>query len=644
MEAIKLTNNRTIADNLVERKTGTLYDTYYKALENLAKVYVDGIVENVLNNSFIFTSDSAGLKRWQAYYEQKPFDMTWTQFRSLLFLLNEATREGPTVTNIQNILKFFDATATFSQVTTRHIFYGTPGYVIATLTKGDDLITTDFDWLAVPNYNLLSNSHIWYTSGGVNTRFNEGTDYSLVLQEDGGKVQAVVTWITGTPPTDGESYDLLFKDDSIDHDDPQSLFYNHNSGTFPEEEAYIYTEDSSLPKVNEFFVTTDSTVIYESSALVIPKVSFRYMLQALLNKILPANIVFLLRFMDAASILYRKDQGPDPVTQPRQLIIYEPAYGQIRSYNLMVAGYETAQLRDAMRVDENDFLLILQPPPPSRKQHIVRYDTATKITTEAVTNVFSVDQAGTAFTRVDLNTLIFPSIGSFDPYFSVYDVKTGGSTTYYNAYGATALSNPAVATSPVFTTGFDFLWDMKADNNGHAYFIVRNIQTNDWYIRVLHVITNTLVYEVNLGPLAGQPNSFSPLSTSKYVFFHNKTINGSGDVVFVDATIPSVVSTTFDIINASVIAINDELVVSTKNDGPDVEIYTSAFGEVPTLLMIVPNMPASSVYLHENDLVLVNNYKSVAIVLNFVTLLGAAPVLSYHVDSNSQFLYPVDVY
>ena len=128
MEPIKLITNRKISDFLVERKDGSLYDTYYKSLENLIHIYVDELVSDIINNSFIATADATGLKRWEAFYTNKPFDMNINDFRNLLFILNQLAIEGPTENNVLKLIQFFDPSGLFYPINGKPIYNEFPIY------------------------------------------------------------------------------------------------------------------------------------------------------------------------------------------------------------------------------------------------------------------------------------------------------------------------------------------------------------------------------------------------------------------------------------------------------------------------------------------------------------------------------------
>jgi hypothetical protein len=126
MEPIKLASDRKIIDTLVERKDGSMYDTYYKSLEELIHTYVDQVVAAAINNSFITIADADGLKRWEAFYTAKPFDMDINEYRRLLFILNDLTGNGPTYDNVLKLIQFFDPNGTFFPITVYPIYADYP--------------------------------------------------------------------------------------------------------------------------------------------------------------------------------------------------------------------------------------------------------------------------------------------------------------------------------------------------------------------------------------------------------------------------------------------------------------------------------------------------------------------------------------
>lgn len=108
---ITLNTQHKLNTYLLERRPGQLVDTYYRAFEEYINGPIYRTLSIALNDLFISSATPHALDGWQLFYASKPGEMSYIKWAELLILCNKITREGPTVTNIRSLLRFFDPTA-----------------------------------------------------------------------------------------------------------------------------------------------------------------------------------------------------------------------------------------------------------------------------------------------------------------------------------------------------------------------------------------------------------------------------------------------------------------------------------------------------------------------------------------------------
>jgi len=120
--AVSLGTDRKIPDYLLSRIDGSTRDVIYKAVEEWDNIEIHDKVIDILNDLFVLTASDDGLKIWEAFYRKKPYSMPPTEWRQLVYLLNTTVINGPTVSNIEALLGFFDSGATLTLVESSVIY------------------------------------------------------------------------------------------------------------------------------------------------------------------------------------------------------------------------------------------------------------------------------------------------------------------------------------------------------------------------------------------------------------------------------------------------------------------------------------------------------------------------------------------
>lgn len=240
-DRVFINTDRQITDHLLSRVSGSMYDVYYRAIEEWSTINVTNATFRLINNLFIRLADDAALSAWDFYYTDRPFDMSVNTWRQLLLFLNEMSAEGPTLENVSRLLRFFDPVATFSTV------QGTPIYSLNPPVGA-------------------------YPTGYPGTTAYEGTALTAT--------HTSLLWDKSVTPDTFPTEEYVIQ------------------GTATEFNPYA-------DNFTEFILFNKSAVVYQTSLLTIPLPSHRVLLRTLLDLLLPANVCFIVRILTTDTpILY----------------------------------------------------------------------------------------------------------------------------------------------------------------------------------------------------------------------------------------------------------------------------------------------------------------------------------------------------
>ena len=552
MSIVLSSTGRQISDALVERIPGSQYDIYYRALEELVSTYVDSTVNSIINDTFITVADQAGLDRWQFFYTQKPYDMTYDMWHRLLLLLNQITRLGPTDNLITQLLQFFDPTASFSAVRPLPVYASDPG-----------------------------------------------------------------------------SGDL-----------PTSLFYNTATHLYPTTEYVILDENSSFSSANEWIVFDESFVAYETSTMTVPNITYRELLQTLLNMLLPANVTFLTNFSDTASIVYAAMDNTQS-NLGKELLLYEPSYNSVHSYPIYISGQENATLGDIVAVDDTHFLIQLGGAPTPNSSQIFSLD----LNSLEFAPVFGVGFGGLSIYNTDTSKILILVYEPSSTRYAVYDKVNGGTAVEVTP---AVLAPGEIICAATTTPGGQGVFATYLGVGGVTQFNIYVIDLVTGSVITSYSNVSTLANNtIGTNVVGNHIYSLLALSPTQIAFVAGQAYGGNLPIIHFLTWLSDTAFTaakyifgkdTMELINAAslyyVSTIAGNLQIDKGIWGADPAAAVSALN--------IPGLPNAGIFIINNDLIAANGNNQVSVVKNFLTG-GVTPVSAYLSMVKSENLVPTDV-
>ena len=617
MDRVIINTYRRIADHMVERLPGQLYDIYYRAIEELVQQNVDKVAEKAINNTFLHTADTNGLKRWEFFYTHKPKDMSDESWRDLVIILNELTREGPTFENVRKLLQFFDATADFSALKPLPLYAGTPQEGRVSITRGatpEDTATTIYPWEAGV-YNSDSNSIISWRDAvtGITYTYTENTDYTVNFGNSGGLLEVSVTWPASVGPPATGVYSLVFIDSRGEPDLPYSAFYNRVTGTFPTEEYVILSENSSFSTNNEFIAFDSAFTAYISTVMSVALISHRQLLKDLLNMVLPANVVFILRF-DAKPPIYYGVMDLSQANKGKHIAVYSADYETITQGAVVISGQENARISSLLSISDTEYLVSLVGAVSNWKTELFTYN----ILSGAFTPLYAIGYGGVELLRVNPGAILIVPAGAAKKECLLLNTVTRAITT--------------ISLTSIFAA-HENIWKAAITPAGEAVFLTwdAEISGNRWRVRIVNLLSHTLVETYTL-PTPAVPHFLCAVTNQKILV----GCEGSpATFYYMDMSSGTQVNTSFTldlryIRNDTVVATDSQhIYFGRNNDDMSYTIYDAAWGETPAEFTSVVDISSSQggvlFIIYGNYMILANKFKRVIFIENFA---AASPVIT----------------
>lgn len=602
-DRIVMTTNRKITDHLVSRLPGTAYDTYYRALEELTDSDVVRRVNTAINDTLIPVADPAGLRRWEFFYTDKPYDMTYDEWRRLLLILNLITREGPTEANVLKLLRYFDPSATYAVIKPLPVYASETNrsHIELTWVSEPTTVVTTFPWI-VGNYNVDGQSRIYTRDVGTGLLrvYREGTDYLTTFDESSGLLRIQISGLTVAA---GTELSIAFENLAITTDPPASQFFNEFTGSYPTAEYAIVDQDSLLPVINEFVLYEDAFVAYKTSVLYVPKLTYRKLLRDLLDMLLPANVVFLLVFASLDPIVYIMGNDTLP-NMDKAIGVFEPTYDKFSRFDIFVPGEEGTSIRWAIALSETEFLVNLVGN-PGYHQAIYKYN-VNDATWEAIT---ASGYAGINGNKTVNNKILLTFAGGYDKASVVYDIVSGTSTTT-----TTPAYLPDLASNDVRV--------VNVTPQGDAVMQVcdtRYLDYRRWVIYIYDIMTNSI--KVTYQDPAMATHASGIWATGE----NNVIVAFDTEILYLTMEADSSITPVPQTFNFSPLYNGDQLIKGPGNilyfcrmDAAGMQIYRATFGAMPTLIRTVTEIGGGKVWLlNESDLMIAGGSK-VVILSDFV--------------------------
>ena len=618
MNRISLDTNRRIADHLIERIPGQVYDTYYRSIEELAQNAVDRKVQDIINNTFIQTADSVGLQRWEYFYKKKPNDMSDDEWRTLLILLNTTTREGPTGENILNLLRFFDPSATITAIKPYPLYAGTPSNGHAVITRGSsatDTIVTTYPWPSA-GYGARVSINWVDSSGNLTIYIDQTIEFGLTLGADisGAYLEVTVIWPTGNPIPAGDTYTVIFSDASGLDDLPLSNFYNTSTNQFPTPEYVILDENTSYSTDNEFVAFNTAFLLYVTSILDIAKLSYRQLLRNLLDLVLPANVVFSLRFVTKPPVYW----GVQDAALNNKIAVYDSDYDTLTQANINIPGQAGTTVSGLLAVSDTEYLVILT------GAGGIPWASSIFLYNISTTAWLPLDYIGFgAWQLTDLHngTVLIGVLNWSRVEYLLYDIttKTIVHKSLKTSLVAGIPTGIPTSASVIFTT---------ATPAGDGVFLICDAAIPDtsplrYKIYVMDVLTNTILHIVTL-PLAPAPFSITAITREKFVVCYQ-----GGTQYYVDFTTNTSVFTTISLLMSKytqdqvVAADAYNIFFGLNNADGTYRVYKAAFGSTVAPVLFDDYAGISSLnggcrlFIKGPDMIIATKFKRIIYIENY---------------------------
>lgn len=615
MARVVIDTNRGISDHLIERIPGQMYDVYYRSIEELARTNVDLQVQDTINNTFIQTADAEGLKRWEYFYTYKPNDMSDDEWRAILIVLNETTREGPTAENILKLLRLFDPTASFTSVSPYPVYANSPSAGNVNVVRGSalvlvDTVTTTYPWYA-GTYGPIPTIY-WTDSSGILHIYDDpATQFVYTLRADalGAHLEIEIIWDVTTAPTSGDTYTIVFPITGVNADTAVSEFYNETTNAFPTPEYVMLSENTSYSTDNEFIIFDNAFILYITSILSIAKFSYRQLLKDLLDMVLPANVIFSLRF-DSKPPVYWGVQD-FPLTR-KEIAVYATDYETLTRADINISGQEAASITGLLAISNTEYLVILAGAGGiTWSNSLFKYN----VSTDAFVPIDTIGFGSWQLSDLHNGSILIATLSSSRKEYRVYNKTAGaliGTTQNLSSILSTSESVQLTASTP----------------GGDGVFVVCNAALSGvgrYKVYVLNIFANTVIHSFNL-PVAAGPFYIHPLNNEKFVVCYE-----GGTQYYVDFSTGAAVSTPISLTMSrytqdQVLSVDAQHVYFGLNNADGTyRIYASEFGSTVAPTLFYEYVGISSLnggcklFISGNDMIIATKFKRIIYIANYTS-------------------------
>lgn len=311
-----------------------------------------------------------------------------------------------------------------------------------------------------------------------------------------------------------------------------------------------------------------------------------------------------------------------------QLFEYSTDYDSSKVYILNFNTLPPVGLRNAIKITDTRFLVVLYLKQSPWVNHLYDY-------------------------AVDTNTYKFVaeiSYGGFELYLT-NDNKVIIARLAYGEKGGYGLYNIDSQTYINFnihnTKPWSFTFKSEKIKNNHLLLGVNSgSQTNNSFLEVIEPNTGAVITNYDIGS-RNTIQYVTALSDTRLIYFILTNVNGLGNIYFVDTKKETKNSVEFNpgnmlySVSKWIIPIHDNLIIYVKQDKNTIKLLTGAFDSVNlTVQKEIQNIDRPSVFLDGTSLILVDRYKQVIVLEDFINKLGTSLVTKYNVKTETKNLIP----
>jgi hypothetical protein len=397
-------------------------------------------------------------------------------------------------------------------------------------------------------------------------------------------------------------------------DKPVSAFLNRFTAQYPTQPYYIYDHHSIFAKTNQFITYASSFVAYETSALNVTKLSHRALLRVLLDKLLPANVTFILRWAAVQSVVYVGNGLATDPNRRKVLWLYEPSYETASEYEIRVnAQGDNSTLTNAIVIGSNKVLVELN---GLNGWPICDYYIYDLITKESQ-SLFRTGYSSSPIFETGNNRIWMPRVGSNVKKMYQYDIDKS----------LLSIADEPVGVNEVITTA-------NVSQNGYGLLGANTITATQRMAKVyiINLDTNTAlktheVPSLQLSTSTYPINSVYAISEDLCIVTHFNPVTKVSYLTYVNNTTGTVVETQYGDAaegfarNNIIITDFNNIYFATNNTTTHVmNIYKCAYGENPFITTPVLTLNINGIMYKDGvNLVVANASKQLVTVAGFFT-------------------------